>query len=273
MAAGIWVIYLHGGAWRDPMVTSRSAVPAVRRLFSEEKYSSALSNIAGIASVNYSLSPHPKYPPGSVPDDATDRGNVVGSRTAVHPQHIHDVQAAISFLHSVYNVAKYILVGHSCGATLAFHTIMPQAWKTPASAEQPDGCPLPVAIGGIAGLYDLPTLVHAPGKIHEPVAPIYRSFLIGAFGSDETIWRQLSPTSTCDPASTWPSGIAIFLSASKDDTLVPYTQLEDMHARLQKHWPGKPLLIDHFAGDHNDAHEYGYGVADTIVKLIAVLAS
>lgn len=268
--SGIWVIFIHGGAWRDPMVTSRSALSAIRRVFSDQKYAAALPHVAGIASVNYSLSPHPNYPPGSIPSDAEDPSSVVGSRSAVHPQHILDVKAAITCLSTHFEVQKYILVGHSCGATLAFHTVMPQASRGAKDDNLDQSFQQPAAIAGIAGLYDLPALVHNPGEIHEPIAPIYRSFLLGAFGSDENIWAQLSPAHS---TLAWPGGVAVLLSASQGDTLVPYTQLQSMQSRLTEHWAGHSLLVEDFAGDHNDAWQAGTGVADAIAKLIAVLVS
>ena len=150
---------------------------------------------------------------------------------------------------------------------------MPEVSRTSAASQGLDSFPPPAAIAGIAGLYDLPTLVYAPGQAYEPFAPIYKAFMIGAFGSNEKIWIQVSPALMCKPATTWPSGAAILLSASKEDTLVPYAQLESIQAQLVNHWSGHPIVIEHFAGDHNDAWQDGIGVANAVASLVAVLVA
>lgn len=268
----IWVIFIHGGAWRDPLVTSRSALPFVRRLFSDP---SIVDHVAAVCSINYSLSPHPIYPHGSFPSDTEDPPNVVGSRAARHPQHIEDVKAAITHLCKLYLVRKYILVGHSCGASLAFHTIMNDICGPHDTSEWARAFPPPDAIAGVAGLYDLPALIHDPGWAHEHIAPLYRAFTVEAFSSNEEVWKQVSPALSCDPSTTWPNGIAILLSAGKNDTLVPYAQLELMHAHLEQRLTRHPaltdLLVENFEGDHNDAWQDGKGVADAVTKLVEVL--
>lgn len=70
------------------------------------------------------------------------------ARNVKHPAHLNDVIAALSYLQRTYEFGeKYILVGHSCGATLTFQI--------------PNGngfVPL-VSVLGVVGIYDLARLI------------------------------------------------------------------------------------------------------------------
>jgi hypothetical protein len=75
--------------------------------------------IAGYASIDYRLSAHPAYP--------QDAGNTpkTSLREARHPDHLDDVCSAIVFLMDKFDFgSNYILVGHSCGASLSFQAVM-----------------------------------------------------------------------------------------------------------------------------------------------------
>ncbi|CAN9090072.1 unnamed protein product [Alternaria alternata] len=45
----IWLVYIHGGAWRDPLIESQSFEPTIKHLVAS--HSATLDNIAGIASI------------------------------------------------------------------------------------------------------------------------------------------------------------------------------------------------------------------------------
>ena len=130
--------YIHGGAWRDPLITSSSFNPARDILLNTSL------PLQGLASINYRLSPYPSHPthPSSPDDD---------SRNAKHPDHLTDVLSALEYLHEHYIFDnKYIIVGHSCGATLAL-----QACASLTAATVPP----PLAAACVEGIYDMPGLV------------------------------------------------------------------------------------------------------------------
>jgi len=86
----VWVVYLHGGAWRDP------------RSDAHEGYWILQHTSAPGASINYRLSPEVR-----------------------HPLHLHDARAALAALRAAYPIPKMLLIGHSAGAWLAFQEEMP----------------------------------------------------------------------------------------------------------------------------------------------------
>ena len=102
---GLWVIFIHGGAWlhvlfyivpnnrRDPRQTSHDGDPLLN-------YLRGTDLPLTLASVNYRLSPAVR-----------------------HPSHQEDVIAALTYLKEQYGMKEYILVGHSAGATLAFQSV------------------------------------------------------------------------------------------------------------------------------------------------------
>ncbi|KAJ6035798.1 alpha/beta-Hydrolase [Penicillium herquei] len=136
---GLWIIFIHGGAWRDPSITSQFAHTAVSKLCR----SGGQAGIAGIASINYRLSPSDRHP-GKANDPC---------RQAKHPDHLVDVVAAIHYLQERFQFGdRYIMIGHSCGAALAFQTLQWQA-RNPSP-----GFSEPRAIVGVAGIYDFPLL-------------------------------------------------------------------------------------------------------------------
>lgn len=79
------LIFIHGGAWRDPHNTYDDFGELIDQLPRNVNY----------FSLNYRLSPQSK-----------------------HPDHLEDVIYALKFLETHYNVKRALLVGHSVGATL-----------------------------------------------------------------------------------------------------------------------------------------------------------
>ena len=78
------LLYIHGGAFRDPLCTSLSILPSLPALFST-------SHIDKIASLNYRLSPYPHHP--THPSSPNNE-----SRNRRWPDHIDDVRDAIRWL-------------------------------------------------------------------------------------------------------------------------------------------------------------------------------
>ncbi|KAJ5698504.1 hypothetical protein N7462_000509 [Penicillium macrosclerotiorum] len=239
---GYWIIYIHGGAWRDPTINADSIEPTESIL----RNSPGLP-IVGFASIDYRLSAHPNHPQ----DEATTPADEY--RAARHPDHIRDVEAALAFLQNTYNFGpRYILVGHSCGATLAFQAVMgavaghrEQSFNggvddCGAGAEPVSSSPgplpprlsaRPMAIVGVAGIYDLGRLV----EDHRDISA-YREFAEGAFGADVLLWDAVSPAQMIGSRGVeggWKSGRLVVLAQSEDDELVNGAQLEVMREALQ----------------------------------------
>ncbi|KAJ9635563.1 hypothetical protein H2204_005737 [Knufia peltigerae] len=212
-----WIVFIHGGAWRDPMITACNfADPVVSKLLSNptrDVTPPGKNKTLAIASLSYRLSPHPSCPQD--PD--------ASPRDAKHPDHLDDVCAGIDVLRRVYGLSNsdnYVLMGHSCGATLAF-----QAVKRHVDA----GLPAPRALIGLAGIYDIKALVrnHSTG----PYADVYESFIRGAFGDDEKVRIEASPSHFGSHISLR-SPCTVLLVVADGDELVEPEQRMTMRATL-----------------------------------------
>ncbi|KGO75227.1 hypothetical protein PITC_010800 [Penicillium italicum] len=259
---GYWVIYIHGGAWRDPAVTSAS-FNATETILREKGLP-----IAGFASISYRLSAHPNHPQDPTNTDPKD------FQDAKHPDHIADVETALAFLQITYGFGvRYILVGHSCGATLAFQAVM---GAVSGHREQPSKLTSqPTAIVGVAGIYDLRRLRDTYAEISA-----YQEFLEGAFGPEETLWDGVSPAQVAGSRGVeggWKSGRLAVLAYSKDDGLVDASQIEVMKEalgdweRTEAQIPeqevsrrDRRLRILSISGVHNEAWEKGEQLAHAV---------
>lgn len=168
------------------------------------------------------------------------------------------MEAALAFLQNTYGFGqRYILVGHSCGATLAFQAVMgavaghrEQLFNGSADecdvpsepvSSSPEPLPPrlvahPMAIVGVAGIYDLRQIVETHRDISE-----YRKFVEGAFGSDKLLWDAVSPAQMVGSRGVeggWKTGRLVVLAHSKDDSLVDLGQLETMREALRA-WEGR----------------------------------
>nr|OQO31688.1 hypothetical protein B0A51_01036 [Rachicladosporium sp. CCFEE 5018] len=263
-AQGIWLICIHGGAWCDPLITSTCFDATLKHLLS----SSPASHISGIASLNYRLSPYPSHPtePSSPHDPA---------RNAKHPDHITDVLTAILFLQDKYKFGdRYILIGHSCGATLAFQVAKKRYWgKQFGSTEALElNVEPPFAIIGVEGIYDLPTFVEE--YAHEP---FYRGFVEHAFGRDEVVWKEASVVDV-DWEDSWTEGREIVILHSDADKLVSLKQPERMWKALgEKGWKDdegaerRKRFVKLKGLDHDEVWEDGKALAEVIGETIGRL--
>ncbi|KAL2817786.1 hypothetical protein BJX63DRAFT_384887 [Aspergillus granulosus] len=256
---GYWVILIHGGAWRDPAQTSISyLMPALDILRSS---SSSSLPITHLASISYRLSAHPSHPQ----DPSTEPSTSL--RAAKHPDHLADVQSALSFLQTKYKFgSKYVLVGHSCGATLAFQGVMSRL--SPQQTE----LKAPIAILGMAGIYDLRLLRDS----HRDISA-YQDFIEGAFGSDETLWDSVSPAIVTgkEGVEGWASGRVVVLAHSEEDGLCDLAQSLRMKETLGA-WEkgGEEKRAVHFLptrGEHDEAWEEGEELARGIVFTVGKL--
>ncbi|KAI0525673.1 alpha/beta-hydrolase [Xylaria bambusicola] len=223
-----WVVYIHGGAWRDPRVTHESFMPSIDWILKtspaatdnvgDNSRDSTSNAIAGFASIDYRLSPHPQFPqdPAKTPPDQY--------RGARHPDHIDDVRSALVFLQRTYGFGgDYVLVGHSAGAALAFQLL---TTSSPSATATEHPVP-PAAIVGFEGLYDFTAVDARYGGA-------YATFLRGAFGDDPENWDAAAPIKfTGNYAENWPGGKFILLGWSPDDTLVDEPEADNMARRLR----------------------------------------
>ncbi|KAK4553170.1 hypothetical protein LTR86_009700 [Recurvomyces mirabilis] len=255
----IWVVFIHGGAWRDPAVDSTS----FRKTQDLLLRSPHLNQIAGLASINYRLSPYPAHP--TDPSSPSDP-----SRNARHPDHVNDVLAAILYLQEKYHFEdRYILAGHSVGATVAFQVAMKRYWGSQYEstfALELNVVP-PIAVLGVAGIYDIPALV-----THHKDIPEYADFVSNANGSDPAVWKAVSPT-TGDYDESWADGKLGIIAHSHDDELVEWDQAVLMHEALKAQgWveslKERQVRLMPLKGKHDQIWEDGTELARAISKAV-----
>lgn len=150
----------------------------------------------------------------------------------------------------------YVLVGHSAGATLALQLLMGEA----ALAGQPlqQRVPLPAAVVGMAGIYDLVGLNARRGGA-------YAGFMAAAFGDDEAAWREASPARYGGSfRASWPGGgrLAV-LAHSRDDSLVDRAETDAMAARLAR--DGVDVCV---VGDLTGEHDFVWRDGSQVVRLV-----
>lgn len=245
--------FIHGGAWRSPLITSRSIGPSLPFL------SPSTFPIAAVASLNYRLSPYPSH--ATLPSDPSDK-----SRNAKHPDHIIDVLTAIGYLQQQYGFgSQYVLVGHSVGATLALQVAMglweaaPSSVATNAESHQQVKVEQPVGIVGVEGIYDLRALRDA-----NPTQTAYQQFLEAAMGKDESVWDTASPVSG-SYATSWPGGKVMVSAHSREDELVDMGQVEMLRKRLHRErGVGREDIVVQLQGKHDEVWEQGVEMARAV---------
>lgn len=241
----LWVIYIHGGAWRDPEIDASSFETTQDLLLK----SLVGDNIAGFASINYRLSPYPSHP--SNPSNPSDP-----ARNVKHPDHINDVLTAVLYLQETYRFQdRYVLVGHSCGATLALQVAMKRYWGS--QYESTFALELnvepPRAIVCLEGIYDLQMFV----DLH-PEQPVYKEIVHNAIGSSD--WKAASPTNA-DFDDSWPDGELVIIAHSPDDQLITKDESEAMRSFLEAQgWNTEGERVVKWLevkGDHDEVWQSG----------------
>jgi kynurenine formamidase len=283
-ASTIFLVYVHGGAWRDPLQDSSCVLPTLRQLSS---HPDALSSIAGVASINYRLSPYPSHPSKpSSPDDS--------SRNVRHPTHIQDVESAIKYLGRKFGIGarrengneevtaggyKWIGIGHSCGATLLCQFV--SRIGTSSTTSQVSG---PSALILLEGIYNIPLFLemHSPSRVPSSIARIYRDIVTGAFGSKEEAWVDASPVSGRYLEKDWNEGILVVLAHSPEDELVEVEQRDCMLKRLEDcEWKNgsaitsddskglaRTVVVKNLQGQHDSIWEDGRQIASLIADVV-----
>ncbi|KAF5578549.1 alpha beta-hydrolase [Fusarium subglutinans] len=69
------------------------------------------------------------------------------------------------------------------------------------SMDKPETPVAPQAIIGVVGPYNLPLL-----RDIDPMPPICQQFLLATFGTNKTLWRDVSPARYSDFKTLWPAG-------------------------------------------------------------------
>lgn len=152
-------------------------------------------------------------------------------------------------LEKTYGInGRYLLAGHSCGATLAFQ--LPEE-------ERGEKLPVPRCVIGSEGIYDIPSLLERNRH------PFYRDFVTSAFGDDEDVWTAVSPTTARGgPTKLWEKAGVLLISHSEDDEYVEKEQSVDMLERIKRE--GRDGEYVEARGRHDEVHERGGELARVI---------
>jgi kynurenine formamidase len=153
-----WVIFVHGGAWRDPKITYDDGDYLAEELLKK----SCVKNLS-CASVNYRLSPEVQ-----------------------HPGHLEDLLSALGYLYRAHGAKDVVLVGHSAGACLALQSILldNSGLEDEYSSAMLSKVKIVIPVDGI---YEFVKLVE--------VYPDYADFMEMAFGTDKAKWSAYDPGS------------------------------------------------------------------------------
>ncbi|PVI07112.1 alpha/beta-hydrolase [Periconia macrospinosa] len=239
----LWILYVHGGAWRDPLQSSANILPTLHHLTTLFEHAPALADparFAGVLSIDYRLSPYPAHP--TAPSDPAD-----DQRNVRHPEHVRDLAAAVAHVKREHNVKRWVGVGHSCGATMLLHYIAGiglSPSSTSSFLEQGFGFDVEKRNQGLEalilleGIYSLPRLLtnHEPPSCPEHIAQIYRDLARGAFGEDPdgVVYENVSPVAGDYKLQTWVDGKLIIVGYSGEDELVEREQGEVLMRRLEE---------------------------------------
>lgn len=157
--------------------------------------------------------------------------------------------------------SRYVLAGHSCGATLAMQCLMREQLLEHDTLEKFKEFKEPEVIVGVAGIYDLRRL--RDNNSH----PAYQEFLVGAFGSSESVWDSVSPA-VSNPPPTWKAGKMLALVSSTGDELVDLGQIEEMSESANgwgvtiKEWKGMLSM------GHDEIWSEGKGLGEVLGRVL-----
>ncbi|KAH6651699.1 Alpha/Beta hydrolase protein [Truncatella angustata] len=244
-----WLVFIHGGYWRDLAVNSTSVEPAINVLASRNNtnLTNTIDHVTGIASLNYRLSALP-----GVQDPATTPPNAI--QNVSWPDHLNDVVAALKDLNKHYPIhGRYVVSGHSVGAQMAFLSAL--------RALNDSSIPKPVAVLGVSGIYDFPQILRTN--------PEYTNLTLNGL-KDPALLGSASP-------AEYPSSLyarlnldAVVLAHSHNDGLVPWDQVETMLA-VVKDVAKRPAEIVTLDGAHNSIWGGGVQLATAFADTLALL--
>lgn len=244
-----WIVYIHGGYFRDLTVNSTSVEPALKVLESRNttNLTNTIDQIAGIASLNYRLSALP-----GVQDPATTPANEI--QNISWPEHLNDVVAGLKDLNRYHRIdGNYIISGHSVGAQMAFLAALQTLNDT--------AIPKPVAVLGVSGIYDFPQILRTN--------PDYANLTFNAI-KDPALLGSASPAEYSASLYAQLKLRAVALAHSHDDGLVPWDQVETMYAVI-KDVADKEAAIVTLQGAHNSIWGGGVQLAKAFAGALALL--
>lgn len=268
-----WVVYVHGGYFRDDSVTAASFHPALSILTkppklhlqylikNNEEQDNIIPYVAGYASINYRLSPRPTNSPQ---DPHTTPAYEL--RNASWPDHIHDVLAAIAHLQLKHGFGgRYLLVGHSVGATMALLSTLAsgKTFTNTADSKLLPKIEPPMAVIGVSGIYDF-------GRLQESF-PEYTEVTNNAIHDPRDV-TLASPAShsLAEYQDTWAQNGAqqrvLILAHSRDDGMVDWKQVEAMEAVFgtTEGQSNFAVQVVEMKGKHNDIWGHGTELARVI---------
>lgn len=250
----LWVIFLHGGAWNDPAQDKTEPRLAIENLLSSPDHKHMVEQIAGFASINYGLSPRPDQP------------NDAAERNFMHPKHLEDALEGIKFVAREYEMHRWMIIGHSCGATMLFQLAM-KLLPTEKGGSSGFGPSVnkPVALCGLEGIYDLPLLV----ENHKEIS-YYAKFATNAFGPNQAQWIKVSPRNG-DPQTILEDTKVCVIGHSREDELVEWPQVDVMMDRLRSADKDQKVKLLMLKGKHDEIWRLGTGLEKAIVYTVEQL--
>ncbi|OAP63549.1 hypothetical protein AYL99_02776 [Fonsecaea erecta] len=275
-----WVVFVHGGYFRDPTVTSSSFYPALDQLVSgkandyrplhnpfrtDQRVPAAAPYIAGYASLNYRLSPHPD----KAPQDPS-KTPAYELRNAKWPDHIHDILTAIQHLQNRYGFGeRYLLAGHSVGATMALLSTIAahRSFSNGNPSELPTIQP-PMAVLGVSGIYDFPLL-------HESFADYIGMTRNAIPDAADDVLASPARYGAKDYVDAWAATgakkRALVIAHSKDDGWVDWKQVEAMEKVFAASGSVINSSVVELKGQHNDIWEKGTELARAIAQAVDIM--
>lgn len=224
----LFVIYIHGGAWTDPLQTKTEGYALLDYISSKVQCSETLK--LACASVNYRLS------------------STSGVSDIRHPVHMNDIIEAVNFLKRNYDLQKCILVGHSAGATLAvqiFHHFRREI----------------LSMVLFNGIYDLVALVEEYPEYNSFISAAFGELdkryilLIGRYYTNlNSDWRSASPSYIIETTDIKPVHLheLVVLAHSHDDELLSMQQTDMFEQVMNAAW-GEKVHRAEIYGKHDDS--------------------
>ncbi len=153
---------------------------------------------------------------------------------------------------------RYLLAGHSAGATMAFE--LHNSYILSGSLPQP------VCVLGISGIFDFEAFVENHSDI-----PVYKEIMYNAF-PDRNSWEKASPYGNRSTGQIWEQAKAVFISHSKQDGLVEYSQATSMLERVRAipHSSEKVHFLE-ASGAHDEIWQNGNILAGLIMECLKIL--